>query len=106
MNAARQTWIETSHGAHYVDALELVGTVLLEDRSALHGVFIRPRRAVYIARVGIPRRRRVRMIIGYFAVAYDDVMRKHTAHRFVEAATDRLLRHFETRPCLRMSGVK
>src|SRR5215813_10937614 len=98
MHAARQAWIEAAHGSHDVYALEIVRPVLLEDRCALHSVFIWPRRAVEIARTGVPRRRRIRMIVGDFAVADHDVMREHAAHRFVEAAADGLLRDSEIGP--------
>ena len=51
-----------------------------------------PGRAVNVARIGIPRRRRIRMVVGDLAVANHDVMRKHAADRFVESAADRFVR--------------
>src|SRR5215471_5059055 len=46
VHAARQARIKAAHGAHDVDTLELVGSVLFENRSVLHGVFVRARRPV------------------------------------------------------------
>ena len=88
MDAARQAGIETPHGAHDVDALEFVRAVFLEDRRVLHRVLVGPGRSVNIARIRVPRRRRIGMVIGDLAVANDDVMRQDAAHRFVEAAAD------------------
>ena len=95
VDAARQTRIEAAHRAHDVDALEVVRTVLLEDRRVLHRVFVGSRRAVDIARIRVPRRRRIRMIVRDLAVADDHVMRQDAAHRFVETAADRFVRNFE-----------
>src|SRR5882757_7832863 len=87
VNAAWQAGIKTAHGAHDVDAFELVGPVLLEDRRVLHGVFIRTRRAVDIARIGIPGSRRVGMVVGDLTAADHYVMREDATHCFVESAT-------------------
>ena len=80
--------------------------VLLEDRRVLHGVFVGPGRAVDVARIGVPRGRRIGMIVGDLAVANDDVMRKHAAHRFVETATDGFVGHFELGPGFRAAGME
>src|SRR5471032_3576512 len=88
MDAARQARIEAAHGPHNVDTLELVRPVLFEDRRVLHGIFIRSGRAVDIARIRIPRGRRIWMVVRYLAALDDQVMRQHTAHRFMKTATD------------------
>src|SRR5208283_2209424 len=87
MDAARQARIETAHRAHDVYAFELVRSVLFEDGRVLDGIFIGSRRSVDIARIGVPRRGRVRMIVGDLAVPDDDVVRQHAADGFVEAAS-------------------
>ena len=46
------------------------------------------------------------MIVGDLAVANDDVMRQHAAHRFVEAAADGFLGHLEVGPGLGAAGVQ
>ena len=106
VDAARQARIETSHGAHDVDALEIIWAVFLEDRRVLHGVFVGSRCAVDVARVGVPRRGRIRMVIGDFSAANDHVMRKHSADRFVESAADRFVGNLERRKGLGPSGVQ
>src|SRR5271163_2230056 len=55
VHPARQARIEAVHRAHDVDPLEVLRTVLLEDRRVLHGVLVGPRRAVYVAGVAVPR---------------------------------------------------
>src|ERR1700730_2367695 len=97
VHSTRQTRIETAHRPHDVDTLELVGTVILEDRCVLHGVFIGSGRSVDITRVCVPRCRWIRMVVGNFAVANDHVMRKHAADGFVETASDGVLWNFEVR---------
>ena len=101
-----QTRIETSYRAHDIDAFKIIRPVLLEDRRVLHRVLVGPRRAVYISRIRIPRRRRIRMIIGDLAFANYHVMRKHAAHRFMEAAPDRLVRNLEICPGLRVAAMQ
>ena len=105
MDAAGQAGIEAAHRAHDVDALEFVRTVLLEDRRVLHRVLVRTRRAVNVARVRVPRRRRIRMVVGDLAVADDQVMRQDAAHGFVETAADRFVGHFERCERCGASGV-
>ncbi len=46
------------------------------------------------------------MVVGDLAVADDDVVRQHAAHRLVEAAADGLVRHLELGPGLRAAGVQ
>src|SRR5262249_33481911 len=74
MHTARQAWVEASHRAHDIDALEIVGAVFLEDRRALYGILVRTRRAVHIARRAVPWCRRIRMIVGDLAIADHQVM--------------------------------
>jgi len=62
--AAGQAGIEAANRAHNIDAFEILRPIFFEDRRVLHRVFIRTRRAINIARVGIPGRRRIRMIVG------------------------------------------
>ncbi len=105
MNAARQTRVETSDGSHYVYTFEVIGSVFLENRRVLHGIFIRSGHSVNVARIGVPRSRRIRMIIGDFAFADDDVMRQNAAHGFVETAADCFFGNFKFRPRFGVSGV-
>src|SRR4029078_9054325 len=65
----RKTRVETAHRAHDVDALEVLPVVLLEDRLALYRILVRPRCAVAVPRVGVPRGRRIRVVVGEFCVA-------------------------------------
>ena len=105
VHAARQARVERAHRAHDVDALEVLRAVLLEDRRVLHGVLVGAGRAVDVARVGVPRRRRVGLVVGDLALADDHVVREHAARRLVEADADRLLGHLEVRPALRPPGA-
>ena len=104
--AARQARIKAAHRAHDVDALEFVRPVLFEDRRILHRIFVRTRRSVDVARIGVPRRRRIRMIVRDLAVANHHVVREHAANRFVEAAADGVFRNFEVGPRLGPAGVQ
>src|SRR5690606_591178 len=88
VHAARQARIEAPHRAHDVDAFEVLLAVLLEDRQPLYGVRVGPRRAVDVTRARVPRRRRIRVVVGDLAIANDQVMREHAAHRLVKAAAD------------------
>src|ERR1700686_2305803 len=63
VHTARQTGIEAAHGAHDVDALEGVGSVLLEDRRVLYRVFVGAGGAVHVARRRVPWRRRVGVVV-------------------------------------------
>ena len=101
VHAARQARVEAADRAHDVDAAEVVRAVLLEDRLA-HAP--RPRRArgtVGVRRAAVPRRRRVRVVVGDLAVADHQVVREHAAHRLVEAAADRLVGDVEVLEDLR-----
>src|SRR5271163_4362747 len=106
MHTAGQTRIEAAHGAHDVDSLELVRAVFLEDRRVLHGVLVWSRRAVNVAWIRIPGRRRIRMVIGYLAFLDDYMVREHTANRFVESASDGLFGNLEVGPRLGAAGMK
>ena len=46
------------------------------------------------------------MIIGDLAVAYHHVMREHSAHSFVESASNGILWHFEFIPCPGVPGIQ
>ena len=69
------------------------------------GVFITassygPGRAEAVARVRVPRRRRVRVVVGDLAALDHQVVREHAAYRFGEAAADALVGHLERLPRL------
>ena len=95
MHAARQAWVEATHGAHYVYALEVVRAVLLEDRGTLDRVLVRTRGAVGVSGGAVPRRGRVGMVVGDLAVPDHEVVREDPAHGLVEAAADGLVRNLE-----------
>ena len=105
VHAAGQAGVEAADRAHDVDALEVLGAVLLEDRRVLHRVLVRARRPVHVTRAGVPRRRRVGLVVGDLAVADDHVVREHAARRLVEADADGLLGHREVVPALRAAGA-
>ena len=100
VNAARKTRIKTTNRSHNIDAFEVFRAVLFKDWRVLHRIFIWSRRAIDIARIGIPRRRRIRMIVCDFAVANHHVMREHAAYGFMEPAADGLIGNFEIRKVL------
>src|SRR5580704_863852 len=106
MHSARQTRIEAAYRPHDVNALELVGAVLLEDRRVLHRIFVRTRGAIHSTWIRIPGRGRIGMIVCDFALADYYVMRQHAADSFVEAAADGLFRHFEFGPGLGAAGME
>src|ERR1700733_823487 len=95
MDAAWQARIEAPYRTHDVYTLEFIRPVLFKNRRILNRVFVRTGRAVEIARIGVPRGGRVRMIIGYLASPNHHVVREHTPDRLVKTATDRFLRHLE-----------
>src|SRR6185437_3094980 len=68
VDTAGQTGIKAAHGPHNVNALEVLGPVLFENGRVLHRVFVGTGSAVNVARVGVPARRRIRMVIGDLAV--------------------------------------
>src|ERR1700720_4208882 len=104
--SARQARVKTPHRPHNVDALELVWAIFLENWGVLHGILVRPWCSRDVARIRVPGRRRVWMVVRDFAVANDYVMRQNTANRFVEAAADGILRHGELRPGFGPSSVQ
>src|SRR5580698_7809715 len=106
MHAAGQTRVEAPNRAHNIDALELIPAVFLEDGSVLYGVFIGARRAVGIARIGVPRRRRVRMIVGDLAFANDYVMGKNAANGLMKTAADGFVGDGEIGPRTRPAGMQ
>src|SRR5579883_750771 len=105
VNAAGQAGVETAHGAHDVDTLEVVRPVLFEDRCALDRVLVGPRCTEDVARSSVPRGWRIGMIVGDLAAADDEVVRENTAHRLVEAAADGFVGYLEVRPCLSAAGL-
>src|SRR3984957_14085792 len=106
VHAARQTWIEAPYRAHDIDPFKLVRAVFFEDGSILHRVLVWTRSAVNVAWISIPGGRRIRMVVGDLAFLDHHMMREHAANRFVETATNGLLRHFEFRPGFGMSGMQ
>src|SRR5262249_12645223 len=73
---ARQARVEAAHGAHDVDALEVLLGVLLEDRRVLHRVLVRPRRPVDVADAAVPRSGRIRVVVRDLAVPDHHVVRQ------------------------------
>src|SRR5271154_3855644 len=106
VDTARQTRIEAAYSPHNVDSLELIGTVFFEDRRVLHRILVWTRGAVDIARIGVPGRWRIRMVVCDLALLNNHMMREHSANRFVEAAADGLFRHLELSPCFRVASVQ
>src|ERR1700679_2903774 len=106
MYAAGQARIETTHSAHNVDTLEILWTIIFKDRCVLHRIFIRARSSVDIARVRVPRRRRIGMVIRDFAFADHHVMGKHPTNRLVEPTADRFLGNLEVSPGGGAAGVQ
>src|SRR5262245_821699 len=74
MHAARQARVEAADSAHDVNALELLGRVLLEDWRILYSILIWTRCTVDVTRAGIPWRRWIGVVVGNLAAADDDVM--------------------------------
>src|ERR1051325_1491220 len=91
VNTTGEAGVETSHRSHDVDSLEPVVSVFLEDRAALHGVFIRTGRSIGVARTRVPWGRRVGMVIRNHAFANDQMVREDTSNGFMEAAADGLV---------------
>src|ERR1700686_2890399 len=106
MHAARQTRIKASHRAHDVNALEFLRPVFFEDGSVLYRILVRPRSAVNVAWIRVPGCRRIGMVVGDLALADHHVMREHAAYRFVEAATNGLLRNLEISPSPCPTGMQ
>src|SRR5262249_8970086 len=104
VHTAGQAWIEAAHRAHDVDALEVLPRVLLEDRLTLHRILVGARCAEAVARAGVPRRRRIWVVVGDLAVPDHHVVAQHTADRLGEAAADGLVGHLELLPGLGASG--
>src|SRR5579863_9289848 len=86
VHAAGKAWIEASDGTHDINALKFVRSVLLKNGSVLHRIFIRAGRAIHVARIGIPRRWRIRMVIRDLSIADHHVMREHAANSLMESA--------------------
>src|ERR1700730_17532042 len=75
MHTAWQTWVKAAHGAHDVDALELVWAILLEDGRVLHGIFIRPGGAIDVAHAAVPGSGRIGLVGSDLAALDDHVVR-------------------------------
>src|SRR6202042_2041 len=86
VHAARQARVEAADRTHDVDALEVLRTVLLEDRRVLNRVLVGARGAIRVTRAGVPWRRRVRLVVGDLALADHHVVREHAASGLVEPA--------------------
>ncbi len=100
VHAARQARVERAYRPHDVDPLEVLGSVLLEDRRVLHRVLVGSGRPVDVARARVPRRRRVGLVVGDLALLDHHVVREHAARGLVEAAADRALGNLEAVPAL------
>src|SRR5205085_11058265 len=98
MDATRQAGIEAADSPHDIDAFELLARVFLEDRGIQNCVFIWTGRSEGIASARVPWGWWIRVVIRYFPVADNHVMRKHSAHSFVETAADCDRRNFEVGP--------
>src|ERR1700682_4425067 len=105
MHTAWQTWVKAAHGAHDVDALELVWAILLEDGRVLHRIFIRSGSAIHVAHAAGPGSGRIGMVVSDLATLDNHVMRKRPAHGLVETATDGIPWYREVVPCLGVAGL-
>src|SRR3984957_20334026 len=106
MYAAGQAWIEAAHRAHDVDTLEVLRAVVFEDRRVLYRIFVGTRSSIDITRVCVPRRWRIRMVVGNLTFADDDVMGKDSANCLVEAAADCFFRYLEVSPGGSAAGIQ
>ena len=88
MDTTRQAGIKTSYRTHDVDALKILGTVLLENGGILNRVLVRSGGPIDVARVRIPTGRWVRMIVCYLPISNHQVMREHAPHGLMETAPD------------------
>ena len=104
VDAARQAGIEAADGPHDVDPLEVGPIVLLEDRLALDRVLVRTGGPELVARVGVPRGRRVGVVVRDLAAADDHVVGQDAADGLGEPDADRLVRHLELVPGLGVAG--
>src|ERR1700730_13277579 len=104
MHTAWQTWVKAAHGAHDVDALELIRAILLEDGRVLHGIFIRSGGAIDVAHAAVPGSGRIGMVVSDLAALDDHVVRKRPAHGLVETATDGIPWYREVVPCPGVAG--
>src|SRR5437879_2596608 len=105
VHTAGQARVEATYGPHDIDALESVGTVLLEDRRILHGILVWSRRAERIAWARVPWRRRIRVIVGDLTVPNDEMVRQHAPDGLVEPTANGLVGHRERRLGDRASRV-
>src|SRR5450755_3680644 len=101
VHAARQARVEAAHRTHDVHALEVVRAVLLEDRGVLHGILVRTGGPERVARAGVPRGRRIGLVVGDLALADHHVMREHAPSGLVEADAHGLVGDGELLPALR-----
>src|SRR5882762_10841079 len=105
VHTTREARVEAPYRPHDIDALELLGTVLLEDRRILHGILVRSRGAERIAWARVPRRGRIRVIVGDLTVPDDEMVRQHSPDGLVEPTANGLVRHRERRLGDRASRV-
>src|SRR5215813_13208613 len=106
MNAARQAWVEAPHGAHDVDALEVIRAVLLEDWSVLHGILVGSRGPEDVTGVCVPGCRGIGVIVGNLTIANHHVMGQHATHSLVESTANGFIGNFEIGPCFGSSAVQ
>src|SRR5882757_5808049 len=64
VHPAGQAWVEGTDRPHDVDALEVLGLVLLEDRRVLHRVLVGSRGPVDVPDAPVPWGRGVRVVVG------------------------------------------
>src|SRR5258708_686258 len=106
MYAAGQAWIEAANRAHDVDTLEILRAVVFEDRRVLYRIFIGAGSSIDITRFRVPRRWRIRMVVGDLTFADNDVMGKDSTNGLVEAAADGFFRYLEVGPGRSAAGVQ
>src|SRR3954447_20836464 len=80
VDATRQARVEAAHRAHDVNALEVVRAVLLEDGRVLDGVLVGAGRAEAVAGAAVPRRRRIRVVVGDQPILDHHVVRERPPH--------------------------
>src|SRR5436853_7063296 len=101
-----QAGVKATDRPHDVDALEVLGTVLLEDRCVLHSIFVGSRGSIDVTYTAIPGRWWIGMIVRDLAILDDEMVGEYPTHGLVEAAADGLLRNSEVIPCLGMTSIQ
>src|ERR1700731_461834 len=95
VHSARQAWVKAANCTHDIDALKVGWSVFFENRRVLDRVFVRPRSAVDIARIGVPASRGIRMVVGHFTAPDHEMMREYSSDRLMETASNRFIRNLE-----------